>query len=212
MDIRRLALAPLLLGFRGPAAPQWLADALAGGLGGVVLFGSNVGDGTDVAKLTKRLRAAAGRDIVIALDEEGGDVTPLDTVCGSTSPGAAALGYLDDPQATEGVHAAIGARLADAGVTVDLAPVADVNVDPHNPVIGTRSSGADPALVARHVAAAVQGLQQQGIAACVKHFPGHGATSADSHHEVATLHRSASELDAVELPPFSAAIAASTAR
>jgi beta-N-acetylhexosaminidase len=206
--VRRLALSCLLLGFVGPTPPGWLLDALADGLGGVVLFGSNLGDGRDVASLTARLRNAAGRDIVVALDEEGGDVTRLDTVRGSVSPGAAALGHLDDVTATADVHAAIAARLAEAGVTVDLAPVADVNVDPRNPVIGVRSFGRDPALVARHVAAAVDGLQRQGVAACVKHFPGHGATTSDSHHEVAVLRRSAAELDAVELPPFAAAIAA----
>jgi beta-N-acetylhexosaminidase len=210
VDVRRLALSSLLLGFVGPTPPRWLLEALADGLGGVVLFGSNLGDGRDVGRLTARLRAAAGRDIVVALDEEGGDVTRLDTARGSASPGAAALGHLDDVQATEDAYAGIAARLADAGVTVDLAPVADVNIDPRNPVIGVRSFGSDPGLVARHVAAAVRGLQRLGVAACVKHFPGHGATAADSHHEVATLERSAAELEQVELPPFTAAVAAGT--
>ena len=209
-DVRRLSLSVLLAGFVGPTPPRWLLDALDAGLGGVVLFGSNVGDGSAVDTLTAQLRGAAGREIVIALDEEGGDVTRLDTVRGSASPGAAALGYLDDPDVTEQAYAAIGERLAAAGITVDLAPVADVNVDPRNPVIGVRSFGADADLVARHVAAAVHGVQSHGVAACVKHFPGHGATTSDSHHEVATLLRSRAELDAVELPPFRAAIAAGT--
>jgi beta-N-acetylhexosaminidase len=209
-EVRQLTLSALLLGFVGPTAPRWLLDGLADGLGGVVLFGSNLGDGRAVDRLTAQLRAAAGRDIVIALDEEGGDVTRLDTVRGSASPGAAALGYLDDPDATERAYAAIGLRLAEAGVTVNLAPVADVNVDPRNPVIGVRSFGADPQLVARHVAAAVRGLQGQGVAACAKHFPGHGATSTDSHVEVPTLTRSADELAAAELPPFVAAVEAGT--
>jgi beta-N-acetylhexosaminidase len=208
VDVRRLALSSLLLGFVGPTPPGWLLDALAEGLGGVVLFGSNLGDGTAVDRLTGRLRHAAGRDIVVALDEEGGDVTRLDTIRGSASPGASALGHLDDVQATEAAYAAIAARLVEAGVTLDLAPVADVNVDPRNPVIGVRSFGTDAGLVARHVAAAVRGLQRQGVAACAKHFPGHGATSADSHHEVARVRRSAAQLDAVELPPFAAAVAA----
>ncbi len=209
-DVRRLALSSLLLGFVGPTPPRWLLDALVDGLGGIVLFGSNVGDGRAVGRLTAQLRAAAGRDIVIALDEEGGDVTRLDTVRGSASPGAAALGHLDDGSATEDAYAAIAERLVEAGVTVDLAPVADVNVDPRNPVIGVRSFGSEPELVARHVAAAVRGLQRVGVAACVKHFPGHGATAADSHHEVATLDRTAAELERVELPPFMAGIAAGT--
>ena len=207
--VRRLALSCLLLGFGGLEPPRWVLDALAGGLGGVVLFGCNLG-GTDVRALTDRLREAAGRDVVVALDEEGGDVTRLDDRSGSISPGAAALGHLDDPVATEEVYAALGARLATAGVTVDLAPVADVNVEPRNPVIGVRSFGADAAVVARHVAAAVRGIQRNGVAACAKHFPGHGATVSDSHHEVAVLRRGAADLREVEFAPFRAAVGAGT--
>ncbi|HVU93366.1 MAG TPA: glycoside hydrolase family 3 N-terminal domain-containing protein, partial [Jatrophihabitans sp.] len=208
-ELRRLALAGLLLGFTGPTPPRWLLDALRDGLGGVVLFGSNL-RGADPRRLTDRLREAAGRDVVVALDEEGGDVTRLDDTRGSRSPGAAALGHLDDPAVTEEAYAALGARLAGAGVTVDLAPVADVNVEPLNPVIGVRSFGADPQRAARHVAAAVRGIQRSGVAACVKHFPGHGATTSDSHHEVATLARTGEQLRAVEWAPFRAAIAAGT--
>jgi beta-N-acetylhexosaminidase len=209
-EVRRQALSCLLLGFVGAVPPSWLLQGLHDGLGGVVLFGSNVGDGTRVKPLTGRLTAAAGRPVVIAIDEEGGDVTRLDTKRGSSSPGAAALGHLDDPATTEEVYAAIGDRLAEAGVTVDLAPVADVNVDPLNPVIGLRSFSADATTAARHVAAAVRGIQRSGVAACAKHFPGHGATRDDSHHEVATLTRSREEIERVELEPFRAAIAAGT--
>ncbi len=205
-DIRRLALSTLLLGFVGPVPPRWILDALADGLGGLVLFGSNLGDGTDVRTLTDRLRAAAGRDVVLATDEEGGDVTRLDTVRGSASPGAAALGHLDEPATTEEVYAALANRLAEAGITMNLAPVADVNLEPANPVIGVRSFSADPEVAARHVAAAVRGTQRGGVAACVKHFPGHGATESDTHHEVAVLRRSRAQLATAELVPFAAAV------
>src|SRR6185437_11691759 len=141
-EIRRLALACFVPGFVGQTPPGWLLRGLADGLGGVILFGSNLGDGANVAVLTDRLLAAAGRDLVLGLDEEGGDVTRLDTIRGSAAPGAAALGWLNDPVATEAVYAGIGARLAEAGVTLNLAPVADVNVDPTNPVIGVRSFSA----------------------------------------------------------------------
>lgn len=208
--VRELSLSCLLLGYVGATPPPWVLDALAAGVGGVVLFGSNLGDGTDVRNLTDRLRAAAGRDLVLATDEEGGDVTRLDTVRGSASPGAAALGYLDDPDATEAVYAAIGNRLAEAGLTMNLAPVADVNVVPQNPVIGLRSFSSDADVAARHVAAAVRGTQRAGIAACIKHFPGHGATENDTHHELAVLHRSRAELEAVEFLPFRAGIDAGT--
>ena len=93
-------------------------------------------------------------------------------------------GAVDDVELTEQVAAAIGAELAAVGVNLDFAPVADVLVNPANPVIGIRSFGSDPALVARHVAAFVRGLQRQGVAACAKHFPGHGATEEDSHLEL----------------------------
>ena len=209
-EIRRLALACFLPGFVGRLPPRWLLDGLAAGLGGVVLFGSNLGDGTAVAELTSRLRTAAGRPLVFGLDEEGGDVTRLDTAWGSAVPGAAALGWLDDEVATERVYAGLGARLAEAGVTLNLAPVADVNSDPRNPVIGVRSFSDRAEVAARQVAAAVRGIQRAGVAACAKHFPGHGATVADSHHQVAVVDRSRAELAAVELLPFRAAIAAGT--
>ncbi|MEP6599840.1 MAG: glycoside hydrolase family 3 N-terminal domain-containing protein [Actinomycetota bacterium] len=207
-EIRRWALSCLALGFSGQVPPPWLRGALADGLAGVILFGSNVADGDDLGTLTAELRSAAGRDLVIGLDEEGGDVTRLDATRGSEVPGAAALGALDDPATTEEIYAAIGSRLAASGVTLDLAPVADVNVDPENPVIGVRSFSADPQVAARHVAAAVRGLQRFGVAACVKHFPGHGATSTDSHLAVPVVARSRSQLDEIEFVPFRAAIAA----
>jgi beta-N-acetylhexosaminidase len=204
--VRRAALSCLLLGWVGAEPPGWLWSALDDGLAGVVLFASNLGDGADVRSLTDRLRAHAGRELVIAVDEEGGDVTRFDVTRGSESPGAAALGRLDDVTVTEEVFAAIGSRCAAAGVTVDLAPVADVNSDPLNPVIGLRSFAAEPNHAARHVAAATRGLQASGVAACLKHFPGHGATRTDSHLSVARLDRTRTELDAVELVPFRAGI------
>lgn len=209
-DLRRLALGCLLPSFQGPTPPPWLLRSLRDGLGGVVLFASNTGDGTRLGELTDRLRTAAGRDVVIALDEEGGEVTRLDAAHGSAVPTAAALGQLDDPETTRTVAAWTGARLAAAGVTLDLAPVADVN-SPGNPVIGLRSFGSDPDLVTRHVVAAVVGLQDAGIRACVKHFPGHGDTLTDSHVGVATVARDTGALHAVDLVPFRAAIDAGVA-
>ena len=120
--------------------------------------------------------------MIIAVDEESGDVTRLDVERGSRRPGNHALGAVDDPALTEAVAADIGAQLAAAGITLDYAPAADVNNNPANPVIGVRSFGADPDLVARHTAAWIRGLQSTGVAACAKHFPGHGDTGVDSHH------------------------------
>lgn len=189
--------------FEGLEPPDWILRLAAEGLGGIVLFGSNVGDMEQLAALTARLRAEH-HALLIALDEEGGDVTRLHAAEGSPYPGNAALGAVDDVGLTERIAAAIGAELAAVGINLDLAPVADVNVEQTNPVIGSRSFGADPELVARHVAAYVSGLQANGVAACAKHFPGHGATDRDSHVELPTVTSDVAD----GLPPFRAAIEA----
>ncbi|SCF40446.1 beta-N-acetylhexosaminidase [Micromonospora purpureochromogenes] len=207
--LRRLALGTLLAAYPGPVPPQWAVDLVAEGLAGHTLFGTNVHDPAQVAASTLALRT--GRpDVLIAIDEEGGDVTRLAHATGSPYPGNAALGAVDDTALTGRVYAAIGAELAALGITVDLAPTVDVNTADENPVIGTRSFGADPARVAAHSAAAVEGLQSVGVAACAKHFPGHGATVADSHHELPTVDVSPALLRERDLPPFAAVVEAGT--
>jgi len=203
----RLAEAILIPPFPGGAEPEWVRTALAGGLAGVTLFGPNVQDREQLARLTASLRSAT-IEPVIAIDEEGGDVTRISHQTGSDYPGNAALGAIDDVELTRSVYAALGADLAGLGINLDLAPAVDVNTAADNPVIGTRSFGADPQLVARHAAAAVAGLQSAGVAACAKHFPGHGSTTIDSHHEVATVDAPLSVVRDRDLPPFEAAIAA----
>jgi beta-N-acetylhexosaminidase len=203
----RLADAVLIPPFPGQDAPPWVLAGLRDGLGGVTLFGPNVETPAQLAGLTATLRAA-GAEPVIAIDEEGGDVTRIAHRRGSPYPGNAALGAVDDIRLTEAVYAALGADLAALGVSLDLAPAVDVNTAADNPVIGTRSFGSDTALVARHAAAAVTGLQSAGVAACAKHFPGHGSTRLDSHHVLATVDASMELLAYRDLPPFAAAIAA----
>jgi beta-N-acetylhexosaminidase len=203
-ELERLAAGCLLAGFEGPTVPDWLRRWLEAGLGGVCLFAWNVESPEQVAELTASLRSVR-EDVVVSIDEEGGDVTRLEAERGSSYPGNWALGAVDDPALTEQVAAALGADLARAGVNVDLAPVADVNVNPMNPIVGVRSFGADPELVARHVAAFVTGLQSVGVSACAKHFPGHGDTVEDSHLELPTVERD-EETSAAMLLPFRAAI------
>ncbi|MEO3777122.1 glycoside hydrolase family 3 N-terminal domain-containing protein [Micromonospora sp. B11E3] len=205
--LRRLALGTLLAAYPGPVPPDWAVDLVGEGLAGHTLFGTNVHDPAQVAASTAALRAARA-DVLIAIDEEGGDVTRLAHATGSPYPGNAALGAVDDLALTERVYTAIGAELAVLGITVDLAPTVDVNTADENPVIGTRSFGADPERVAAHSAAAVAGLQSVGVAACAKHFPGHGATVADSHHELPTVDVPPTVLRERDLPPFAAVIAA----
>jgi beta-N-acetylhexosaminidase len=207
-ELDQLAAGCLLAGFGGPTVPDWLRGWLDAGLGGVVLFARNVESRPQVAELTASLRAE--RDgLVIAIDEEGGDVTRLEAARGSSYPGNWALGAVDDTGLTEEVATAIAADLAGVGVGVDLAPVADVNVNTQNPIVGVRSFGSDPDLVGRHVAAFVAGLQGGGVAACAKHFPGHGDTSQDSHLELPVVERNEAAAAAM-LHPFRAAIDAGT--
>ena len=201
------AAACVFPGFYGVIVPDWLRRGLAGGLGGVVLFARNVREPEQLAGLTASLRAERP-DLLVAVDEEGGDVTRLEAEEGSSFPGNLALGAVDDTELTARVAAAIGGELAAAGINLDLAPVADVIVDPANPIVGVRSFGSDPALVSRHVGAFVQGLQSVGVAACAKHFPGHGGSIADSHLELPSVVTDRETLYARALPPFAAAVAA----
>jgi len=200
-ELDGIAAGCLMPSFPGPEAPDWVLRGLEEGLGGICLFAYNVGD--RLAELTASLRAARP-DVLIGIDEEGGDVTRLEAAHGSSYPGNGALGAVDDVELTERVAASIGSDLAAVGVNLDFAPVADVNANPANPVIGVRSFGSDYDLVSRHVAAFVRGLQGRGVAACAKHFPGHGTTEADSHLELPVVH------DDIRpgLEPFRAAIAA----
>ncbi|HEY6151298.1 MAG TPA: glycoside hydrolase family 3 protein [Gaiellaceae bacterium] len=189
-----------------PAAAACLfppLGALVDGAGGVVLFARDIRSPEQLAELTASLPG-----LLIAVDEEGGDVTRLEAATGSSFPGNLALGAVNDEALTRRVGAAIGGELAAAGVNFDLAPVADVIVDPANPIVGVRSFGSDPALVSRHVAAFVEGLQSVGVAACAKHFPGHGESLADSHLELPSVETDRETLFARALPPFAAAVEA----
>ncbi|MGN6126431.1 MAG: glycoside hydrolase family 3 protein, partial [Humibacter sp.] len=178
-------------------------------LGGVCVFGPNI-------RSTQQLRAldedilSANPLAVIAIDEEGGDVTRLNYADGSPYPGNAVLGRLDDEALTESVGRDVGFALRRVACTLDFAPDVDVNSNPDNPVIGVRSFGATASLVAGHGAAWTTGLQSTGIGACAKHLPGHGDTALDSHLALPVIDRSLDELRERELVPFRAAIAAGT--
>ncbi|MFE9975589.1 glycoside hydrolase family 3 protein [Streptomyces hirsutus] len=207
--LTRDALAVLQPGFAGTTAPDWVRRRLSEGLASVALFGRNVATAEQVTALTAQLRAERD-DLLVAIDEESGDVTRLEVRTGSSFPGNHALGAVDDTALTRGVARELGRRLAECGVNFNWAPSADVNANPDNPVIGVRSFGRDTDLVARHTAAYVEGLQSTGVAACTKHFPGHGDTSVDSHHAVPHIDLDATTLNERELQPFRAAIAAGT--
>jgi beta-N-acetylhexosaminidase len=206
-EVRRLAYGVMLGAFAGPDIPDWLAPAYADGLAGICLYGTNLNEtGMSDGGIVELARAVRALDptAVLTLDEEGGDVTRLHMREGSPYPGNAALGIHDDVQVTQAVAAAIGAELAAAGIWLNLAPSADINSDPRNPVIGTRSFGDDPELVARHTTAYVAGLASQGVAACIKHFPGHGDTVTDSHIGLPRVSAPADVVRTRELVPFGA--------
>ncbi|WP_214322337.1 glycoside hydrolase family 3 N-terminal domain-containing protein [Nonomuraea sediminis] len=203
-DLLRLADAVLLPGFAGTSPPDWVRRRLGDGLAGVVLFSRNIASPAQVAELTAELRAE-NPAVIVGTDEETGEVTRLEVATGSSRPGAYALGVVDDVELTEALARELGADLAATGITIDFAPSADVNSNPDNPVIGLRAFGADPELVSRHTRAFVRGLQSAGVAACAKHFPGHGDTSVDSHHGVPVVADNGIEC---ALRPFREAIAA----
>lgn len=207
--LTRDALTVLQPGFTGTTAPDWLLRRLGEGLASVGLFGRNIVSPEQLAALTAQLRTERP-DVLVAIDEEGGDVTRLEARTGSSFPGNHALGAVDDVELTHAVARELGRRLAECGVHLNWAPSADINSNPDNPVIGVRSFGADTGLVARHTAAYVTGLQSAGVAACTKHFPGHGDTAVDSHHALPRIDVAADVLQDRELAPFRAALAAGT--
>jgi beta-N-acetylhexosaminidase len=199
----------LLPGFVGPTLPDWLAARLRAGLAGVCLFATNIESAAQLRALTDAIREANPLAL-IAIDEEGGDVTRIYSSSGSPYPGNALLGRIDDVDFTSAVAMSVGWELRRVGVNLNFAPDVDINSNPDNPVIGTRSFGASADLVARHTTAWVTGLQSTAVAASVKHFPGHGDTATDSHLALPVVDLSLEELRGRELVPFVAAIAAGT--
>lgn len=196
--------ATLMPGFLGLSMPQWISTAFTEGLLSACVYGNNIDSREQLQALGRELRAASP-GAILAIDEEGGEVTRLSYREGSPYPGAAVLGRIDDLSYTEEIGRRVGLEILDAGFNLALAPDADVNSNPRNPVIGTRSFGATPELAARHVAAWVRGLQGTGAIACPKHFPGHGDTAQDSHLALPVVDAPRSVLTSRELPPFAAA-------
>ncbi|MFC7432396.1 MULTISPECIES: glycoside hydrolase family 3 N-terminal domain-containing protein [unclassified Agrococcus] len=202
--------AVLMPGFAGTTLPAWVADRLADGLASVCLYGENAPDAATVRALADAVRAVRP-SAVVAIDEEGGDVTRIHYATGAPYPGPAVLGRADDVAWTRTVGERVGRDVRAAGCTLTFGPVADVNVDSRNPVIGVRSFGAEAALAAEHVAAWTRGVQSTGVATSAKHFPGHGDTAVDSHLGLPVVHAPIDVLHARELAPFRAAIAAGAA-
>jgi len=168
----------------------------------VCLFRKNLGSESEIRQLTADLRAVMGAGALIGIDQEGGSVIRATSL--PQAPAAMALGAIGDAALAEQVGAAVARGLRSLGINWNFAPVLDVNNNSANPVIGERSFGEDPALVTRLARAWMRGSLGEGVACCIKHFPGHGDTHVDSHHALPTVDKSLAELEALELLPFRA--------
>ena len=168
----------------------------------VCLFRKNIGTEAEVKALMADLIEVLGPQALIGIDQEGGAVVRVTFL--PQPPSAMALGASGDAVRAEAVGAAVARGLKSLGINWNFAPVLDVNNNPANPVIAERSFSEDPDEVARLAAAWMRGSLREGVACCVKHFPGHGDTHVDSHHALPTVDKSRAELDALELVPFKA--------
>jgi beta-N-acetylhexosaminidase len=205
--LERDAAGALIVGFDGTVATDELRRAVAAGLGAVIMFTRNVADADQVAALTATLRAERP-DLIIAIDHEGGEFSHLAPANPWPLASPRSLGDLDDVDLTRASARDAAATLASLGIDLMLAPSVDVNSNPANPIISTRSFGTTADVVSRHGVAFVEGVHEAGIAACPKHFPGHGDVTVDSHLDLPRVDRSIDEVTAVELAPFQATIAA----
>jgi beta-N-acetylhexosaminidase len=201
----------VLGGFDGHSLPELYARALRDGRrGGAVLFKRNLGGGLSQAAALAREIHAASAGPLLAIDQEGGRVArfvaPLLRV-----PPMATVARRGDVVLAERIARAVGAELAALGVTINFAPVLDVNTRADNPVIGDRAFGEDAGVAARFGAAWVRGLQSAGVLSTGKHFPGHGDSAKDSHFDLPVVDSTRERLDRVELAPFRAGIDAGVA-
>lgn len=201
------------IGFDGESAPPAVLETIRKGhAGSIVLFRRNIGTPSQVRELTDTLQHSAARaglpPLLIAVDQEGGSVRRLSGEDYIPLPSAMAMAASGDLAAVDRLVYLAGREMAVLGINQNYAPDLDVNVNPRNPVIGVRSFGEDPGEVARFGQHYVRALAKAGILATAKHFPGHGDTSQDSHHTLPRVEHSRDRLEAVELVPFRAAIAA----
>lgn len=196
-----------MVGFPGTSPSRDIIDLIQQRhVGGIILFSRNVGGASQVRELTRQLQTIA-RDsghpypLLIAIDQENGMVQRLGRSF-TLLPGNMALGAIGDAEVVSQVAEATGHQLKSVGINMNLAPDADVNSNPANPVIGVRSFGDDASTVARFAAAAVRGYHTSGVISSLKHFPGHGDTAVDSHLGLPVLPFDLERLDRVEFPPF----------
>jgi beta-N-acetylhexosaminidase len=198
------------VGFDGKSLPADVKQLLAQGVQNVILFARNVGTPQEFASLCREIKESAPNPVLISIDQEGGRVRRLRD--GFTPvPSMRDLGKTADPDLAYRVGRLLARECRAVNVDVNFSPCLDVDTNPKNPVIADRSLGATPDLVSRMGVALLKGIQDHGVAACGKHFPGHGDTSQDSHNVLPQVPNDLERLDHVELPPFRAAIDAGIA-
>jgi beta-N-acetylhexosaminidase len=213
VDLEHLVGQKLLFAFHGKEnlSPEIIKAFKSYHPSGISLFRSlNMGTPAQIKSLTQALQNLEHELglplLLIATDQEGGQLMAFGD--GTPLPGNMALGATRSPELARKAGEVLGREMAALGINVNYAPCADVNINPNNPVVGVRSFGEDPNLVGRLAAAMIEGIQSQGVAATVKHFPGHGDTASDSHHGLGTVPHSRERLHAVELTPFRSALQA----
>jgi beta-N-acetylhexosaminidase len=211
-DIRRQIGQLAIAGFAGEAIPADLRSlAREFDLGGIILFARNVVAPEQVADVARDAQALAGElPLWVSVDQEGGRVARLKAPF-TVWPPMLTLGRSGDVTLAERFARALAAELTAVGISLDYTPVLDIHTNPKNPVIGDRALAERAEDVARLGRTIIRTLQAAGIAACGKHFPGHGDTSTDSHHELPLIEHPPDRLEAVELVPFRAAIEADVA-
>ena len=209
LSLRERAGQVIVASYDGTAAPTRLVNRLH--LGGVVVFAENVTGTDQIRSSNRRLQhaaAAAGRrfPVGIGVDQEGGVVERVTTA--TRFPAFMTAGAADRPRLTRAASAASGAELAGLGFTTDYAPDADVTVGASDPTIGSRSAGSRPPEVAEHVVAAAHGYASTGLVPVLKHFPGHGSVTSDSHLTLPVQHKTVAQLLDSDLVPFRAGVEA----
>jgi beta-N-acetylhexosaminidase len=204
---RDSVLARFMLGFEGDSISSELAEYLARGLAGVVLYQRNFTSAEGLRELALAIRQAAGRPVMIGIDQEGGTRFALGKPF-TAWPSAAELGRLGDAESVEQVAHAMAKELRAVGCNLNFAPMLDLHVNPESPVTKDRSFGSDPHLVAKMGAAFDRGLRAGGVLSCAKHFPGHGDAIVDPHLDLPVFAGTMDRLGSAELVPFAAAVAA----
>lgn len=175
-------------------------------IGGMIFF---QGQRINMKNIVDRFQNKADVPLLIGMDAEWG--VQMRLFGEDRFPYNYTIGAADDPKLTKKIAEMIAQECREIGVHMNFAPVADVNSNPHNPVIGFRSYGENPVSVASHVKAAVEGMEGQGVLTSIKHFPGHGDTETDSHYDLPVVDNSLTQIDAIDFPPFRAGIRAGTA-